>query len=352
MGSDAPSCACRHVDRVESVGSLLIYSSAPHTLEVVSRVGADLDVDVAGRGTWRELTGESPTVLVAALADTLTAVEKHEVRAAIVPHCVAPDDRMALAFGALTLDRLAARIEYEHLVGLVDDLDRFYALYQPIVSLDSGEAVGYESLLRATNEDGTEIGAADLFRAAIAGGWTNSLDRVGREVAIRDAAGWIGDASLFINFIPTSVYRPEVCMATTFAAASTYGLDVRQIVFEMVETDRTDDISHLLDVVDHYRARGSRVAVDDVGSGYSSLEVVAQVRPEIIKVEQRLIRQLPDPTATAIVGAVAKIASDLGARLVAEGVETAEHVERAAALGCDLAQGWYFGKPARAPSAG
>ncbi len=365
MGACGPGCECSTVGTVADRGALLVHSSASHTLRVLTDTARERGAEVSGAGTLRHITstpdaaghdegavGEVDSLLLA-LDEVLTATERDEVRAAVVlPGDLDGDRLLEMAFGAPTLGELAARVRHRDRIGLVDDLDRFHALYQPIVRLDTSaggdaEVVGHESLLRASAPDGTEIGAADLFAAAWAGGWTNALDRVGREVAIRDAADWIGDARLFINFIPTSVYRPDVCMETTFAAARRHDLAVSQIVFEMVETHRTDSLDHLTDVVDHYRRRGASVAIDDVGSGYSSLEVVAHLRPEIVKIEQRLVRQLPSVTAGAIVHAVVRLSHEIGALVVAEGVETAEQALEARRLGCDLAQGWYFGRPVR-----
>ena len=105
-----------------------------------------------------------------------------------------------------------------------------------------------------------------MFGAAEAAGRIHILDRIGREAALRGAAGWLGDRNLFINFIPTSIYRPEVCLRTTMRAAEAAGVPRNQIVFEVVESHAVEDASHLLSILDFYRASGCRVALDDVGA--------------------------------------------------------------------------------------
>jgi len=291
------------------------------------------------------LEGEGLATIVLALDAALSATESAEARAVFLPTGAPPSDLLEQVMGALSMAELAARERHRDLVDLADAPDRFYARFQPIVDLGTGATVAHEALLRAHGPTGRELPAGRLFGAAAAGGWTNVLDRIGRETAIRDAAPWLGDGRLFINFVPTSIYRPEVCLATTLAAARRHDVSLSQLTFEVVETHRTDDVQQLVSVVEYYRDRGARVALDDVGSGYSSLSLVAEIRPDVVKIDMDLVQRLPDPTSTAIVSAIVELSHSIGATVIAEGIETEEQADVSRALGADLGQGFLFGRP-------
>jgi EAL domain-containing protein (putative c-di-GMP-specific phosphodiesterase class I) len=338
-------CACRSVPVVEDRSLLAIHSATTHTLTLIADL-VDDDVEVSRRGRLLQLTGANMPRLLLEIDAALTATERVEARAVLLDAGLEGDELLGAAMAASPVGQLAARVRYEHLTELVGRPERFRARYQQIIDLDDGGIVGYEALLRATDDADRELSAGELFGAASAGGWTNTLDRIGRETAIRDAAPWLGDQRLFINFVPTSVYRPEVCLATTTAAANRYGVDLRQLVFEVVETHRTEDIRHLTTVVEHYRSRGAAIALDDVGSGYSSLNLIAKVRPDIVKIDMELVQALPDPSATTIVRAVIELSHELGAAVIAEGIETEQQLEIVQQLGADWGQGYIYGRPA------
>lgn len=312
--------------------------------------------DGVAEATWRapglvSLHSPDAAALIEIIEQVLTPVERDEVRVAVFPDGVEGDERLALAMAARTLGVQAARHRSSDLVELLGDPSRFYSVYQPIVDLDSGATVAHEALLRATAADGSEISAGELFSSAIEADLLHPLDRVGRESAIRDAAAWLGDSQLFVNFLPSSIYRPEICLATTMAACATHAVDPSQLVFEVVESDRVDSMEHLVDVVGYYRDNGSRIALDDVGEGYGTLSALARLRPDVVKVDMGLVQALPDPTAMAVVKAVVAIAHDIGARVIAEGIETAEQLDVVGELGADMGQGWHIGRPARPDTA-
>jgi EAL domain-containing protein (putative c-di-GMP-specific phosphodiesterase class I) len=191
-----------------------------------------------------------------------------------------------------------------------------------------------------------------LFPAAEASGWTHLLDRVGRTTALRGAGPWLGDELLFINFVPTSIYRPEVCLRTTEAAADLAGVRLDQLVFEVTEGHRIEDVEHLERVFDYYRSRRCKVALDDLGAGYSSLNLLVRLQPDIVKLDKEIVQSLPGPTGATVVAAIVDIVHAYGGLVLAECVETADQAKAALALGVDLAQGWLFGRPERRPVPG
>lgn len=345
-GEEAP---CGAPQAVRASDELLVHSHVGHTLREVGTVATRAGAEASLQGRTCRIVGEGLEELVLVLGDVLSSPELEEMRALFVPTdgLGDPQDQLRLGLGASSLATLVGQLRHRELVDFVADERRFYARYQPIVELATSTTVGFESLLRAREDDGSERSAPALFGGAEEAGLTNLLDRVGRETAIRDAAGWLGERDLFINFVPTSIYRPEVCLATTAAAARTHGIDASRLVFEVVETHEVADVAHLLDIVAHYRAQGSRVALDDVGAGFATLNLVAQVAPDVVKVDQALVQALPDPVAVAVVQALVDMTHGFGGVLLAEGIETTEQATVTRDLGADLGQGWYFGRPER-----
>ena len=208
--------------------------------------------------------------------------------------------------------------------------------------------MGYEALLRATTPDGTVVMPDVLFPAAHEAGWTHLVDRIGRTTALRDAASWLPpEQLLFINFIPTSIYRPEVCLQTTELAAQDAGISLSQIVFEVTEGHEVRDLGHLEHVFDYYRSHDCKVALDDLGAGYSSLNILVRLRPDIVKLDKELVQALPDPTARTVISAIVDITKSYGGQVLAECIETEQQAVVALELGVDLGQGWLFGRPER-----
>ena len=327
---------------------MLLASSIGHVLPAVARTAAALDLDVSSTSHLVDVLdprgGRGIDRLFQRLAREMTAAELEAVRVATDP----PLDGAARTTSLLTAPTLAVELARRGVtveVGVLADAE-FWSAYQPIVRLADRSVVAHEALLRGL-VDGREVGGGDLFFVAESAGWLDRLDRIGRESAIDGAAPWIGDHDLFINFNPTSIYRAQVCLAGTEQAAHASGLAPQQFVFEVVESHAIADRGHLVSVLEHYRSLGWRVALDDVGAGYSSLSLLAAVRPEVVKLDKGLVQGLPDEGARTVLEAVIDLAHQLGAVVVAEGVETEQLAEQVTALGADLGQGWLFGRPVR-----
>lgn len=168
------------------------------------------------------------------LTRELTSYEADEVSALVVSSDLTDTELLAAALSAPSVRVAGARIAHADLLPLFDhERAAFHSVFQPIVDLSSGTVVAHEALLRATTSSGAEVLPAPMFAAAEAAGWTHVLDRIGRTTALRDAAGWLGQDRLFINFEPGSIYRPEVCLRTTEQAAREAGLPLEQLVFEV-----------------------------------------------------------------------------------------------------------------------
>ena len=336
-------------DTPERATRLLLASSLSHVLPSLARTAGAVGLDVYADPGLLEVVdpggdGRRTQRFLQRLARELTAAETEAVRVAADP----PEDEVALATRLLSAPTLAVELARRGVtveIGVLTDAE-LWPVYQPIVSLADGTVVAHEALLRG-RVDGREVGGGDLFFLAESAGWLDRLDRVAREAAIRGAAGWLGGADLYVNSNPAAVYRPQVCLAGTEQAVHDGGLSPRQLVFEVVESHAIADRGHLLAVLEHHRSLGWRVALDDVGAGWSSLALISAVRPDVVKLDRELVSRLTDAGPRAVASSVISLAHGLGATVVAEGVESERVADEVRALGADLGQGWWFGRPVR-----
>lgn len=349
MTQTCGTCVCSSPARACGQGRLVLATSVDHTATALRslalRGGSRLTVLAPG---LLELRATELDAFLAAARQELSSVEADEVRCLVVDGDLPDAALLGQAMVAPSLTTAGARVEHADLLPLFDDEHAsFSAVYQPIVDLATGGTIGHEALLRAARPDGTPVFPDQLFPAAEAAGWTHALDRIGRTTALQHAGPWLGEDLLFINFVPSSIYRPEVCLRTTEKAAMEAGLALDKLVFEVTEGHRVRDLDHLDAVFAYYRERGCRVALDDLGAGWSSLNMLVRLQPDFVKLDKDIVQALPDPVSSAVVAAIVSMTHAYGGKVLAECVETAEQAEAARALGVDLAQGWYFGRPVR-----
>ena len=218
-----------------------------------------------------------------------------------------------------------------------------HPVYQPVVRVADGSVVGFEALARGPAESELEM-PARLFPAAEESGLRVELERECLRVAFEGAArfGLNGGSALFVNLEPYLLADAEL---DRLARLTERTRDRLNIVVELTERDLLGNPTELLAAVDRMRALGMRIALDDVGADTRSLALIPFLQPEVIKLDLRLVQDRPRSEAAAIVHAVGAEAERTGATLLAEGIETTEHLERARALGATLGQGWYFGRP-------
>lgn len=218
----------------------------------------------------------------------------------------------------------------------------FSMAFQPIVNARTREIFAYEALVRGTRNEPS----AEVFKH-VNDGNRYRFDQACRVKAVKLAAELGMTAMLSINFMPNAVYRPELCIRTTLDAAQSYGFPVDQIMFEITEGERVDDLPHLRDIVTHYRQRGFKVAIDDFGAGYAGLNLLAEIRTDVVKLDMALIRNIDsDPVRQAIIRGIVQVCNELSTTVIAEGVETHPELAVLRSLGIELFQGYLFARPA------
>ena len=217
--------------------------------------------------------------------------------------------------------------------------------YQPLVDLYSGEVVGYEALARGPRG---ELERPDLlFAAARREGRLADLDAACRRAAVTRAyaAGLRSPSTLFVNV------EPEAMGVGGHDDAADLPDDMR-VIAEITERALTSRPADLLQMVERVRAMGIGIALDDVGADRRSLALMPFLRPDVVKLDLRLVQDNPSKQVAEVHNAVSAHAERTGAVVVAEGIETEEHLERARAMGASVGQGWLFGRPGPLPADG
>lgn len=218
--------------------------------------------------------------------------------------------------------------------------------FQPIIDIETNEIFAYEALARGVLPNADLMYPDILFSKSERNDTNFVLDRICRETALKTTAVKKIDAKVFINFIPTSIYDPEFCLASTVKWAKQLEFDPKNIVFEVVETQNVKDKEHLKTILNYYRKEGFLIALDDVGEGYSSLNMIIDIKPDIIKVDRNIIENIDQDTMKqSIYKALRTICIDNNIKILAEGVETPYELEMVKSIGVDYAQGYYFAKP-------
>lgn len=249
---------------------------------------------------------------------------------------------------AETFTKLAADDGSSELLDILENR-RIETWFQPVIEARSGDVWGFECLMRGRKTDGSIVGAPQMLDWAKAENLYFMLDRVCRETHLENAGKLNADANcrFLINFLPTAIYQPEYCLQTSLAAMRRSGLTPRQVIFEVVETEKVLDTAHLLRILDFYRRSGFGVALDDMGSGYSGLTMLADLQPNLIKIDRAIVsKSVTSKPHFNICAALVRMGKENGQTVLAEGVETIEEVNLMRSLGVDLFQGYYFGKPA------
>lgn len=218
----------------------------------------------------------------------------------------------------------------------------FSMAFQPIVDVASCTVFGYEALVRGLKGEGAgailgQVDDTNRYR----------FDQACRVKAIDLAARLKLEGMLSINFLPNAVYRPETCIRATLEAAAEHRFPTERIMFEVTEGERVSDHAHLRNILSAYKELGFVTAIDDFGAGYSGLNLLAEFQPHVIKLDMALTRNIhEDRVRRAIVFAILTACSELGVRVIAEGIESLEECLTLADQGVELFQGYYFAKPA------
>jgi EAL domain-containing protein (putative c-di-GMP-specific phosphodiesterase class I) len=223
---------------------------------------------------------------------------------------------------------------------LDEALEKLTLWFQPIVTpTEAGMRVlAHEALVRTAGA--TLAQPAELFAAARALGQLEALSLAVRKRLAAKAEAH-PEATFFFN-----VNVEELADDSLLAATDVLAPCASRIVVEITEREPVDSIRDYHHRIRTLRRRGFRIAVDDLGAGYSSLESLVVVEPDFVKLDRSIVSGIDhDSRRRAIVQSIARLARELGIETIAEGVETEAEARVLAALGCPHLQGYHFGRP-------
>ncbi|MGH1574497.1 EAL domain-containing protein [Methylobacterium sp. P31] len=220
----------------------------------------------------------------------------------------------------------------------------FTMAFQPILDIGTGSVWAYEALVRGPNGE-----PAYTILDRVTDETRYRFDQAARVKAI-ELAGRLfprdSDTRLSINFMPNAVYEPNACIRASLEAARRVNFAHQRIMFEFTEQERFRDTEHVKGIIAAYRQQGFLTALDDFGAGFAGLSLLANFRPDLIKIDMDLLRGIDtDSGRHAIVSGIVAIARALGVTVLAEGVETAAELGALRGLGITLMQGYHFAKP-------
>ena len=220
-------------------------------------------------------------------------------------------------------------------------VDRLWMAYQPVVSARDGSLVAHEALVRS---DDPEFKSADKFvRMAERHDAVELLDRAIRERVAADLDAQIVPRQVLVNLHPRSLLDESL-----YAADGPFAHHRERVILEITERENLSAIGDLSARVRRLRDLGHRVAIDDLGSGYSGLSTFTAIVPDIVKFDLELIRDIDHSAAKSkLVRSMTTLCRDMGITTIAEGIETPAERRCAIDLGCDLLQGYLLGRPAR-----
>ncbi len=211
--------------------------------------------------------------------------------------------------------------------------------YQPIVSWSRKEVFAYEALVRPSTPEIRNPGV--LFEAAMKLGRIQELGRVIRGLVSQAMPGAPGQ--VFVNLHPFELLDDDL-----YSPAAPLSQFAQKVVLEITERAALEEIDNVHARMTQLRTLGFRIAVDDLGAGYSGLASIAQLEPEVVKLDMSLVRDVHlQPTKQHLIRSMMALFGQLSRHVVAEGVETPEEARMLVALGCDLFQGYLFARPTR-----
>ncbi|MCU7940315.1 MAG: bifunctional diguanylate cyclase/phosphodiesterase [gamma proteobacterium symbiont of Bathyaustriella thionipta] len=221
-----------------------------------------------------------------------------------------------------------------------DDITIFY---QPIINLENEQADYYEALLRIKNNDEI-ISPGKIFQLVEARKLDYELDIIIFKQIANDLKQGIVpvNSGVSINISGPSIINPKIIQQLSIFLPF---LKHYKIVLEITETSLITNINHATDHIIQLKKSGFLIALDDFGSGYSSISYLSSMPVDIVKFDIALIKQLEDEKQFSIISHLAKMIMETGHLLVAEGIETEDLKEKIKHLGFNYAQGYYYGKP-------
>jgi diguanylate cyclase (GGDEF)-like protein len=224
---------------------------------------------------------------------------------------------------------------------------QFVPFFEPQVDLSTGATVGFEVLARWNHPLSGIIGPDVFIPVAEEIGVIGRLSEQVISEALREAASWDQSIKISVNISPTQLADGWLAQRIVRILAET-GFPADRLVVEVTESSLFADMDLARTIVTSLKNQGVRLALDDFGTGFSSLSHLRSLPFDIIKIDRSFVSNLAKRENSAIIRAVTTLAGALSVPVCVEGIESEDAYEAVVALGCQIGQGWYFGKAMRA----
>ncbi|MGE0178339.1 MAG: putative bifunctional diguanylate cyclase/phosphodiesterase [Sphingomonas sp.] len=228
--------------------------------------------------------------------------------------------------------------------------------YHPLVELSTGRVAGFEALAR-WEHDGETIPPVEFIPVAEESGLIVQLGRWALESATRTLGDWDREVgirlplNISVNLSPIQIARDDIAAAVS-AALTSAGIEGDRLTLELTESAIIQEPERVAQALKALKRFDVRIAMDDFGSGFTSLASLQNLPIDVLKIDQRFVTgMLADQDSKAIVGAILSLAEALGMETTAEGIESGELAEALKALGCTYGQGFHFAEPMQADAA-
>ena len=315
--------------------SILLFAQTPILRRIVKSHLAEMQVSFQAEGDLFRVESGYVQALKG-LRQRLSEPERLDLRVS--------RERGPRIMGAGSLEEYARRLDTEWFDTSLQN-DAFTIYFQPIVDAAAQSVFAHECLIRLIAD--RMYSGGEILDTAMSRGSVHLFDSYARQLSVRKSGQqFIPGTKVFINFMPSSIYDPVFCMASTLQAMAETPLKPSDVVFEVVESEKTHDVRHLRRICEYYRNEGFGFALDDVGSGSNSLQMVCDLKPDYVKLDKSIISRVSEPMYRTVVEKLAEFAGEYGLHVIAEGVETAATLEVLQSSGIRLMQGYYFAKPA------
>ncbi len=242
------------------------------------------------------------------------------------------------------------RLHLESDIRKAIELNEFKVYYQPLISLQSGRIIGFEALSRWQRPSGI-VPPLEFIEVADETGLIIPINRVLMQEAAQQLHTWHRQfpfdppLSMSVNVTSKQFVLPDLTKEISDILQQS-GVEPRDFHLEITETIAMSDPSHADAMLAKFRTLGTPISIDDFGTGYSSLSRLQRFPVDALKIDRAFIFNMnTDPESLEIVRTIVMLAHNLRMKVVAEGAETEDHVNRLKELGCEMAQGYYFSKP-------
>jgi diguanylate cyclase (GGDEF)-like protein len=247
--------------------------------------------------------------------------------------------------------RAVQRLKMETELRRALNQEEFCVFYQPIVSLSSGVITGFETLVRWQHPERQLLLPADFLPIAEELGLSVAIDRWVLRTACQQMHEWIknfpatANLSISVNISGRQFEHPDLVSFIRTVLRETR-LPPQNLVLEMTEETVIEHKDTAIKTLQHLQAMGIKVSLDDFGTGYSSLSYLHYLPISTLKVDRSFISGMDiNPQAATVANTIIMLAHALGMDVVAEGIETVQHLNNLRAARCERAQGFFFSRP-------